>query len=235
MENTDSNKKGISPGAAIVVAGVLIAGAILFSNSNPSSAPSKNNTNDEKKDTISLTDLAVKAGVDKVAFDTCMEERKSLSKVNEDIDGGERAGVQGTPTSFIVSKNGTILSIGGAASYVDVKEKLDKVLASTQRLPDSEDIEVPAVTKSDRYLGNIDADVVIIEYSDIDCPFCKKFHPTLERISQEYGSKIAWVYRNFPLESLHPEARTKAEAAECVGQIAGNDTYWRYLKTLITN
>lgn len=235
MDNTDSNKKGISPGAAIVVAGVLIAGAIIFSNSNSSPTPSPTNNENTAKNTISLSDLAKKAGVDQKAFDTCVEERKSLAKVNEDIEGGEKAGVQGTPTSFIVSKNGTIISIGGAASYTEVKEKLDKVLASTSRLSDSEDVEVPAVTAQDRYLGNINADVMIIEYSDIDCPFCKKFHPTLERISQEYGSKIAWVYRNFPLESLHPEARTKAEAAECVGQIAGNDVYWKYLKTLISN
>ncbi len=234
MENTDSNKKGISPGAAIIVAGVLIAGAIVFTNT-PSTSPSKNSAESEVKNTISLSDLAEKAGVNKNTFDSCMKERKSLAKVNADIDGGEKAGVQGTPTSFIVSKNGTILSIGGAASYTDVKEKLDKVLASTSRLPDSEEIEVPAISANDRYLGNINADVAIIEYSDIDCPFCKKFHPTLERISQEYGSKIVWIYRNFPLESLHPEARTKAEAAECVGQIAGNDIYWKYLKTLITN
>lgn len=230
MENTDSNKKGISPGAAIVVAGVLIAGAIVFTNTK--NMPSPSNTQPKE---ISLSELAVKAGVKKSEFDTCVKERKSLAKVNADIDGGEKAGVQGTPTSFIVAKNGTIVQIGGAASYNDVKEKLDKVLASTTRLSDSEDIEVPTINETDRYLGNINADVVIIEYSDIDCPFCKSFHPTLERISQEYGSKIAWVYRNFPLESLHPEARTKAEAAECVGQIAGNEAYWKYLKTLITN
>ena len=164
-----------------------------------------------------------------------MKERGGLAKVNADVDGGEKAGVQGTPASFIVAKNGTILSINGAASYADVKEKLDQVLASTTRLAESEDVEVPALTASDRYLGNINADVVIIEYSDIDCPFCKKFHPTMERIAQEYGSKIAWVYRHFPLDSLHPEARTKAEATGCVAQLAGNEVFWKYLKTLVTN
>ena len=233
MDNTDSNKKGISPGAAIVVAGVLIAGAIIFTNSSKS--PSQNTNEVVEKNTISLSELAEKAGVNKKDFDSCMKERKGLAKVNADADGGEKAGVQGTPASFIVAKNGTILSINGAASYADVKEKLDQVLASTARLAESEDIEVPAITADDRYLGNINADVVIIEYSDIDCPFCKRFHPTMERIAQEYGSKIAWVYRHFPLDSLHPEARTKAEATECVAQLAGNEVFWRYLKTLVVN
>jgi protein-disulfide isomerase len=235
MDNTDSNKKGISPGAAIVVAGVLIAGAILFTNSKGSPSPSNTNNEVVVKNTISLSELAVKAGVSKKDFDLCMKERKGLAKVNADADGGEKAGVQGTPASFIVAKNGTIISINGAASYADVKKDLDKVLASTERLADSADVEVPALAPDDRYLGNINADVVIIEYSDIDCPFCKKFHPTMERIAQEYGSKIAWVYRHFPLDSLHPEARTKAEATECVAQIAGNEVFWKYLKTLVTN
>lgn len=235
MDNTDSNKKGISPGAAIVVAGVLIAGAIIFSNSPSTGTPSKNTSSETATGTVSLSDLAKKAGVNKSAFDTCMKERNAVTKINMDTDSGDKAGVQGTPASFIVAKNGTIISIGGAAPYSDVKEKLDKVLASTSKLPESENVDLLTVNQTDRYLGNIDADVVIIEYSDIDCPFCKKFHPTLERISQEYGSKIAWVYRNFPLDSLHPEARTKAEAAECVGQLAGNDVYWKYLKTLISN
>ncbi len=235
MDNSDSTKKGISPGAAIVVAGVLIAGAILFTNSNGAPSPSNNNNEIAVKNTISLSELAEKAGVNKKEFDLCMKERKGLAKVNSDADGGEKAGVQGTPASFIVAKNGTILSINGAASYAEVKKNLDIVLASTERLADSTDIEVPAITPDDRYLGNINADVVIIEYSDIDCPFCKKFHPTMERIAQEYGSKIAWVYRHFPLDSLHPEARTKAEASECVAQIAGNEVFWKYLKTLVTN
>ncbi|MBP9819097.1 MAG: thioredoxin domain-containing protein [Candidatus Pacebacteria bacterium] len=233
MDNTDSNKKGISPGAAIVVAGVLIAGAIIFTNSSKS--PSVKTNEVVEKNTISLSELAEKAGVNKKDFDSCMKERKGLAKVNADADGGEKAGVQGTPASFIVAKNGTILSINGAASYADVKEKLDQVLASTSRLAESEDIEVPALAADDRYLGNINADVVIIEYSDIDCPFCKRFHPTMERIAQEYGSKIAWVYRHFPLDSLHPEARTKAEATECVAQLAGNEVFWKYLKTLVVN
>ncbi|MDQ5961639.1 MAG: hypothetical protein QG669_31 [Patescibacteria group bacterium] len=233
MDNTDSNKKSISPGAAIVVAGVLIAGAIIFTNSSKS--PSVKTNEVVEKNTISLSELAEKAGVNKKDFDSCMKERKGLAKVNADADGGEKAGVQGTPASFIVAKNGTILSINGAASYADVKEKLDQVLASTSRLAESEEIEVPALAADDRYLGNINADVVIIEYSDIDCPFCKRFHPTMERIAQEYGSKIAWVYRHFPLDSLHPEARTKAEATECVAQLAGNEVFWKYLKTLVVN
>jgi protein-disulfide isomerase len=85
----------------------------------------------------------------------------------------------------------------------------------------------------DFIFGNPDADVFIIEYSDIDCPFCARVHPTLEKVVAESNGTVAWVYRHFPLEQLHPDAPRKALAAECVGQLAGNDAFWGYLNGLI--
>lgn len=90
---------------------------------------------------------------------------------------------------------------------------------------------VPAVTSEDHILGNPDAPIVVIEYSDIECPFCKNFHITMKQIMDEYGDtgQVAWVYRNFPLAQLHPNAPRLAEAAECVADLGGNTTYWRFL------
>lgn len=97
-----------------------------------------------------------------------------------------------------------------------------------------DEIVVAPVSADDHVLGNPNAEIVVIEYSDIDCPFCKDFHATMHRIIDEYGKdgKVAWVYRDFPLDQLHPEARTKAEATECVASLAGNDIYWKFLDAL---
>ncbi len=81
--------------------------------------------------------------------------------------------------------------------------------------------------------GNPDAPVMIVEYSDIDCPFCRRVHPTIKEVVDESDGGVAWVYRQFPIEQLHPEAPFKAAASECVGRLAGNDAFWQYLDGLI--
>jgi len=96
------------------------------------------------------------------------------------------------------------------------------------------DIAIAPLSADDHVLGNPNAPVVLIEFSDVDCPFCKTFDVTMRRIMDEYGpdSKVAWVYRHFPLDQLHPEARLKAESSECVAELAGNDAFWNYLGAL---
>jgi protein-disulfide isomerase len=85
------------------------------------------------------------------------------------------------------------------------------------------------VTKNDHILGNQNADIFLIEYSDLDCPFCGSVHPTLGEVVAQ-NDNVGWVYRHNPLESIHPNARGKAVISECVAQIAGNDAFWKYLE-----
>lgn len=86
------------------------------------------------------------------------------------------------------------------------------------------------ITAEDHIRGNPNAPIMLVEYSDYDCPFCKNFHETMERVINEYGAdgKVAWVYRHMPLESLHPSAPRLAEAAECISKIGGNDAFWTF-------
>jgi len=89
------------------------------------------------------------------------------------------------------------------------------------------------VSPDEHILGNPNAPVKIVEFSDIECPFCKRFHPTMHQIMDEYGKdgKVAWVYRHFPL-SIHPKATPEAEATECVWEQGGNELFWKYLDAL---
>lgn len=90
---------------------------------------------------------------------------------------------------------------------------------------------VSPVTNEDHIRGKSNALVKIVEYSDFECPFCKGFHGTMKQTMDEYGKdgQVAWVYRHFPLDQLHPvKARAEAVASECVNEIAGNDAFWQF-------
>lgn len=87
--------------------------------------------------------------------------------------------------------------------------------------------KMPAVTNSDHVLGSLDAPVVMVEYSDYQCPFCQRFHPTMEQVVKEYGPKVAWVLRQYPLP-FHPYAQKAAEVSECVAKLGGNDKFWKF-------
>ncbi len=95
-------------------------------------------------------------------------------------------------------------------------------------------VEVPSIRPDDYVLGNPAAPIVIIEYSDLDCPFCKQFHVTMKQIMSTYGAtgKVAWVYRHFPIAELHPNAPLLAEAAECVGGEGGNAAFWKFIENV---
>jgi len=96
----------------------------------------------------------------------------------------------------------------------------------------SGEIRLVAVTDKDWIRGKKNAKVSVVEYSDTECPFCKRFHPTMQRLIEEYPNDVNWVYRHFPLTSLHSKAIKEAEATECAGELAGNDGFWKYIDRL---
>ncbi len=91
------------------------------------------------------------------------------------------------------------------------------------------DVALLTLKEDDHIQGNPNADVVIIEYSDTECPFCKRLHETMKLVMAEYGQEgqVAWVFRHFPLD-MHPKARKEAEALECANELGGNDAFWKY-------
>lgn len=93
------------------------------------------------------------------------------------------------------------------------------------------EIKIASVTADDHILGNPDAKIKLVEFSDTECPFCKQFHTTLHRIIDTYGKDgtVAWVYRHFPIDQLHKKARKEAEATECAADQGGNDSFWKYI------
>lgn len=90
---------------------------------------------------------------------------------------------------------------------------------------------VRPIDSKDHIQGDPNASVKIVEYSDFECPFCKRFHNTMNQVMDEYGKdgQVAWVFRHFPLDQLHPvKARTEAVASECINEIGGNNVFWQF-------
>ncbi|MFA5831667.1 MAG: thioredoxin domain-containing protein [Candidatus Paceibacterota bacterium] len=221
--------------AAIVIAGILISGAIIWSGSRtPASVPVPGSPAAElKKGTISE-----EIGLNKKKFAECLESRRYQPVVQAMLDAAIKNGVQGTPFSVVIAKNGALLEINGAQPAEEIKKVIDLALSGQATTVVSSNTGKPLtedpVTEKDHIFGNKDADVKIITHSDFECPFCKRFHATMEEVLKEYAKdgKVAWIIRHFPLTSIHDKAPFEAEAAECANEIGGNDKFWEYVSLL---
>ena len=77
-------------------------------------------------------------------------------------------------------------------------------------------LKVP-VTSHDHVQGDEGAPIVLVEYGDYQCPHCGHAHPIVRRVQKHFGKRLGFVFRNFPLNEIHPNAETAAEAAEFAG------------------
>ncbi len=86
------------------------------------------------------------------------------------------------------------------------------------------------VNANEHILGNPNASIVMVEYSDLECPFCKSFHKTMQTILDQYGKtgQVSWAYRHFPLD-IHPKSRKESEASECAYEAGGNDKFFAFV------
>lgn len=178
-------------------------------------------------------DKAIAAvNINKKKFEQCIASDKYANRVATDTQEGQIAGVTGTPSSFIIGANGTQYRVNGAQSVETVKALIENAIAG--KASTDAQVALPPVDAEDRVLGSANAPVTIIEYSDLECPFCIRFHATQETLMKEYAGKIKWVHRHFPLD-FHANAKPYAYAAECAGEIGGNDAFWKMIDYIFKN
>ena len=86
--------------------------------------------------------------------------------------------------------------------------------------------DVKPISREDHIRDSRNAQILLVEYSDLECPFCKEFHPVILQAIKDYQGQFALVFRHFPLDLKHPKARKEAEATECAGELGGEKGFW---------
>ncbi len=148
-----------------------------------------------------------------------MEEENKINAPQ--VTATQTANNFGVPFAIIVAG----LAIAAAVYFSDGK----KVVAPVGGGQAPQEISFDPVTAADHIIGNIKAKVIIVEYSDFECRFCKIFHPTMHKIMTTLGKdgEVAWVYRHF-VSGLFSKSQKQAEAAECAAKQGGNTKFWEY-------
>lgn len=142
------------------------------------------------------------------------------------------------PLSIVISGvliAGAIMYVGDGGSARQLAQVGDAVTntESGDGTPTGK-ISFQPISGDDRILGDPSAPVKIVEFSDLQCPFCAQFHKTMRQIMKEYGKngQVAWVFRHFPLESIHPSARLAAHGGECARELGGPAKFWDFIDTV---
>jgi protein-disulfide isomerase len=93
-------------------------------------------------------------------------------------------------------------------------------------------ITVKKVEEDENILGNKNAKITLVEYSDFECPFCSRFMPTVDAVLENYPDDVRVVFRHFPLRSIHAEAAPAANASECAAE---QGRFWEFHDGLFEN
>lgn len=227
---------------SIIIAGLLIAGGIVLSKTLPQGTPGQGagqpESQTEAQVRAELIKTAKSLSLNSKALGVCLDNKIKESVVADAMELANKSGVQGTPTFVIIKRTygagDNILS----EKQIPVVGARDKAtfIAATERgiAPDGQSPltgEKIVLTETDHYRGPARAEVIIVEYSDIDCPFCKRAKPTIEEILTE-NPEYAYVYRHSPLVQLHPLAAYKAQATECILESDGPEGFWKFLNEI---
>lgn len=197
----------------------------------PSSVPSQAG----ETATAKMTRIADEIGLNTDTFTACLNSHKFTGKVAAEAAAGSKAGVDGTPGNILYNmKTKTAWLISGARPLESFTTAIDEMIKNPNGKPSDASISVvtnvpPVDVANDHVRGNVQAEIALIEYADYQCPFCTRVHPTLQAVMQQYGDKIMWVHRQFPLPpSMHPDAQIFAEGSECIAEAGGNEAFWKF-------
>ncbi len=118
-------------------------------------------------------------------------------------------------------------------AFYATEEENDFVSKATEKKTFSDEISLAKISPRDHIRGRRDAAIILVEFVDLECPFCKSFHGTLQRVMEQYSrEEVAWVYRHFPIDSIHPKAVKEAVAAECVAMLKDEKAFWDYIDAI---
>lgn len=177
-----------------------------------------------------LDGYAESLGLDLASFGQCVQSAAAEEAVFEQLQRGVALGVNGTPTFFINDKYisgaqpawvfAEVIAAELSGSPTSIEEYSEDLQVLARRDPPGLAIVVqrPDITGVP-IEGNPDARVMIVEFSDFQCPFCKRwFDETLPQLRGLIGDDVALAFVHFPLTQIHPNAPAAHVAAECAGE-----------------
>ena len=177
--------------------------------------------------------LSEQVGVTKEKLAACVSatDKTALqTKITASVESGMK-GIppeqRGTPYAIIIGSNGVKSELRGSYPIEEVKKVIEEVKSGKVTVPYGG--EVVVVEAGDHIMGSSSATVKVIEYSDLECPYCKSFHATMKQVVAESNGSVSWVYRHWP---IHAGSMDKLVAAECVATLKGNDAFWKYVEMI---
>ncbi|MEN9337708.1 MAG: hypothetical protein RIQ41_22 [Candidatus Parcubacteria bacterium] len=166
------------------------------------------------------------------SWEQCLTSNETMEAINAEFTDGTQAGVTGTPTTFILVKKGstyaTVAKIEGAQTESFVRAALDQALSGKAETSPFTGSQI----KDDELVKGKEGDVMVLEYADIQCPYCIRFHPTITSVMNDYQNRVGFAFRHFPLTQIHPQALPYAAAVECAGKEKGKDAYFGFIDRL---
>ena len=199
--------------------------------------------------------LVQELGADPTQYGSCMANNESqLAKVNESLAEAQSLGFTGTPSfRFVREETGETFTLTGAQPYDTFAGWIDTIASGgspqgaaqaqqqQQQQGDGQlpfwataeglapDPDRPGFTLAgDVYKGSSDAPIVIVEFSDFQCPYCSRHALTTQPVLDEEfvgQGEVMWVFKHFPIENIHPFAFTASVAAECAAE---QEAFWQF-------
>ena len=182
--------------------------------------------------------------LDEAMVRECLESGRYTEAVNADLAEGRQLGITGTPAFFV---NG--YPVPGAQPYAVFQQVIalaeeGRLAEAYQTQPAANDGPAPAenpvtvpLSGDEPAKGAADAPIIIVEYSDFQCPFCQRhFQQTLPQL-QSYieAGQVRYIFKDFPILNIHPEAQKAHESARCAFELGGDDGFWAMHDLLFAN
>lgn len=142
-----------------------------------------------------------------VEYDDDTEEGKALI---------EQLGIKSLPAFAFSSSITELAFFAQAGELFEKKDDLYFVDSNKLGMTPGKFLVTPEIGENDIVIGPENAKVTLVEYSEFQCPFCKRFHPTVKQILEEYKDDVKYTFKHFPL-SFHLNARSASIASECAG------------------
>jgi len=250
------NKQNFLIPASIIIAGLIVGFAIVGKDSIVSllkggnkdlgkegtGTAASSSTAPKSPSTASayFKEYAKELGLNTEQFNSCLDSEKYKDQINQSVSAGNSIGVSGTPASFV---DGMLLS--GAQPYENFKALLDKELGTSQSLPAlfedykkqgyfSDVKKEISLNNFAGKMGDDNAKVTLVEFTDFQCPFCERHTTTtVPQIIKDYVNtgKVKYYIMDYPLTQIHPNAFIASEAARCAAE---QGKYWEMYDKIFT-